>query len=70
MRLERELAAAPELDAELLRKVKRMGFGDKYIGQVRGMSETDVIRLRESFGIRPVYKMIDSCAGERDTYVP
>ena len=70
VRLERELAAAPELDAELLRKVKRMGFGDKYIGQVRGMSETDVIRLRESFGIRPVYKMIDSCAGERDTYVP
>ncbi len=70
VRLERELAAAPKLDAELLRKVKRMGFGDKYIGQVRGMSETDVIRLRESFGIRPVYKMIDSCAGERDTYVP
>ncbi len=70
VRLERELAAAPELDAELLRKVKRMGFGDKYIGQVRGMSETDVIRLRESFGIRPVYKMIDSCAGERETYVP
>ena len=41
---------------------------DDLIG--RGMSETDVIRLRESFGIRPVYKMIDSCAGERDTYVP
>jgi carbamoyl-phosphate synthase large subunit len=70
VRLERELAASPELDAELLRKVKRMGFGDKYIGQVRGMSETDVIRLRESYGIRPVYKMIDSCAGERETYVP
>ncbi|MBO4670429.1 MAG: carbamoyl-phosphate synthase large subunit [Bacteroidales bacterium] len=70
VRLERELSAAPELDAALLRKVKRMGFGDKYIGQVRGMSETDVTRLRESFGIRPVYKMIDSCAGERETYVP
>ncbi len=70
VRLERELAAAPELDSGLLRKVKRMGFGDKYIGQVRGMSETDVIRLRESYGIRPVYKMIDSCAGERETYVP
>ena len=70
VRLERAIASAPELDAGLLLKAKRMGFGDKYLGELRGMGETDMIRLRESLGIRPVYKMIDSCAGERDTYVP
>ena len=70
VRLERAIASAPELDADLLLKAKRMGFGDKYLGELRGMGETDMIRLRESLGIRPVYKMIDSCAGERDTYVP
>ena len=70
VRLEREIQSAPELTAELLLKAKRMGFGDKYLGQLRGMGETQMIRLRESFGIRPVYKMIDSCAGEHDTYVP
>ncbi len=70
VRLERAIASAPELDADLLLKAKRMGFGDKYLGELRGMGETDMIRFRESLGIRPVYKMIDSCAGERDTYVP
>ena len=70
VRLEREIQSAPDLSAELLLKAKRMGFGDKYLGQLRNMSEVQMIRLRESLGIRPVYKMIDSCAGERDTYVP
>ena len=70
VRLERAIASAPELDADLLLNAKRMGFGDKYLGELRGMGETDMIRFRESLGIRPVYKMIDSCAGERDTYVP
>ena len=70
VRMEREIQSAPELTAELLLKAKRMGFGDKYLGHLRNMSEVQMIRLRESLGIRPVYKMIDSCAGERDTYVP
>ena len=70
VRLERELQSAPELTPELLLKAKRMGFGDKFLGQLRGMSEIEMIRLREGMGIRPVYKMIDSCAGEHETYVP
>ena len=70
VRLERELQAAPELTPELMLKAKRMGFGDKFLGHLRGMSEIDMIRLREGMGIRPVYKMIDSCAGEHETYVP
>ena len=70
VRMERTIAAAPALDAPLLLQAKRMGFGDKYLGQLRGMDEISMIRLRESLGIRPVYKMIDSCAGEHETYVP
>ena len=70
VRMERELQAASELDPELLLKAKRMGFGDKFLGQLRGKTEEEMIRLRESLDIRPVYKMIDSCAGERETYVP
>ena len=70
VRTERDLQAAGELGPELLLKAKRMGFGDKFLGQLRGKSEEEMIRLRESLGIRPVYKMIDSCAGERETYVP
>ena len=70
VRMEREIHSAPELTAELLLKAKRMGFGDKFLGHLRGMSEIEMIRYRESLGIRPVYKIIDSCAGERDVYVP
>ena len=51
-------------EPEVLREAKRMGFGDKFIGQLWGMTEQEVFELRESLGILPVYKMIDTCAGE------
>jgi len=67
--MEKVLKANPR-DLDTLRKVKRMGFGDKYIGQVWGMTEQEVFRLREANGIMPVYKMIDTCAAEYKSYVP
>ena len=69
VRMERRVKAAPG-DVEVLREAKRMGFGDKFIGQLWGCSEADVIRKRFAEGILPVYKMIDSCSAEHDTYVP
>ena len=57
-------------DKELLYEAKRMGFGDKFIGQLWGMTEQEVFELRESLGIKPVYKSIDTCAGEYSGYVP
>ena len=69
IRMERRVKAAPR-DVEVLKEAKRMGFGDKFIGQLWGCSEADVIRLRFAEGIIPVYKMIDSCSAEHDTYVP
>ena len=69
IRMERRVKAAP-MDAEVLREAKRIGFGDKFIGQLWGCTEADVIRFRTAVGIVPVYKMIDSCSAEHDTYVP
>ena len=51
-------------------EAKRMGFGDKYIGMLWGMTESEVFSLRKSLGMFPVYKMIDTCASEFDSYVP
>ena len=69
IRMERKVKAAP-MDVEVLAEAKRMGFGDKFIGQLWGKSENEIIRFRCNSGIVPVYKMIDSCSGEHDTYVP
>ena len=69
VRMERRVKAAPG-DVEVLKEAKRMGFGDQFIGQLWGKTEADIIRFRFEHGIVPVYKMIDSCAAEHDTYVP
>ncbi len=58
------------MDVETLKEAKRMGFSDKYIGQVWGLTEHDMYLLREKHGIFPVYKMIDTCAAEFASYVP
>ncbi|MBO5771543.1 MAG: carbamoyl-phosphate synthase large subunit, partial [Alistipes sp.] len=55
---------------EILLEAKRLGFGDKFIGQLWGMSECELFELRESLDVKPVYKMIDTCAAEYSAYVP
>ena len=57
-------------DQETLREAKRMGFGDKFIGQLWGKSESEMYLLRKQMGLFPVYKMIDTCGGEFSGYVP
>lgn len=66
---ERVVAAHPR-QPDTLRDAKRMGFGDKYIGELWGVSQYDVYRLRAEHEIFPVYKMIDTCAAEFSSYVP
>ncbi len=55
---------------QLLREAKRWGISDAYIGSLWGMTEDEVYAMRKQYGILPVYKMIDTCAGEFDSYVP
>ncbi|MEG1557560.1 MAG: carbamoyl-phosphate synthase large subunit [Oscillospiraceae bacterium] len=61
---------ADTFDSEALYDAKRIGFSDEYIGECRGMSELEIYKLRRELGIMPVYKMIDTCASEFDSYVP
>ena len=69
--VEMEKAVAANVgDVEVLKEAKRMGFSDKFIGQLWGKSEAEMFQLRKANGVFPVYKIIDSCAGEIDTYVP
>jgi carbamoyl-phosphate synthase large subunit len=58
-RLERE-----ELELELLWTAKRAGFSDRTIAHLTCRKEPEVRCLRESAGMFPVYKMVDTCAGE------
>ena len=62
---EKVVAANPR-DIETL----RMGFSDKFIGQLWGMSQKEMFLLRREHNIFPVYKMIDTCASEFSSYVP
>ena len=66
---EKVVAANPR-DIETLRDAKRMGFSDKFIGQLWGMSQKEMFLLRREHNIFPVYKMIDTCVSEFSSYVP
>lgn len=57
-------------DIETLKAVKKMGFSDKYIAQVWKKKENDIYELRKKHNIYPVYKMIDTCSSEFESYVP
>ena len=57
-------------DTELLLKAKKMGFCDKYIAHLWNMTEDEVFELRKKNNMFPVYKMIDTCAGEFKGYIP
>ena len=57
-------------DVEVLKEAKRIGFSDKYIAKLWGREETEVYELRKKNNIFPVYKMIDTCSGEFEAYVP
>jgi len=58
---ERRLA---ELDAQTLRMLKRKGFSDRRLAYLVNASEAEVRAARHRFGIRPVYKRVDTCAAE------
>ena len=57
-------------DAAVLRQAKKMGFSDDAVGRLWGCSGEEVYRLREREGMFPVYKMIDTCASEFESYIP
>ncbi|MGQ4659282.1 carbamoyl-phosphate synthase large subunit [Lysobacter sp. F6437] len=57
-------AGLSALDAGRMRELKRLGFSDARLAQLTGTDEHAVRTLRRAFGVRPVYKRVDSCAAE------
>ncbi len=58
------VAATDVLDAGALRLAKRHGFSDAQIAGIRGLKESEVRIARQTLGVRPVYKTVDTCAAE------
>src|SRR6202163_506951 len=67
---ERAYAALHLVDGDVLRQMKRMGFSDRQLGDLRGESESAVRSRRIGLGIVPAYKMVDTCAGEFPSATP
>ena len=59
-----EVAAAPALTPQVLARAKRHGFSDAQVAELRGIGEDTVREVRHAFGLRPVYKTVDTCAAE------
>ncbi len=65
-----KLSKIDDLDKEWFYKLKRKGFSDKGIADMLKVSPEDVYRLRSIWGIKPVYKMVDTCGGEFEALSP
>ncbi len=63
-------AGAEGLTPERLRAAKRDGFSDHRIGELVGLTEDEVRARRLAFGIRPTFKMVDTCAAEFEARTP
>jgi len=53
-----------ELNTDTLRKAKRTGFTDEQIARIVGSTREEITDLRQTLGIIPTYKMVDTCAAE------
>ena len=67
--MERRLLAEP-LDPDLLLRAKRLGFTDEQVGTLADMLPEQVRNLRRQWGLKPVYKTVDTCAAEFEAVTP
>jgi carbamoyl-phosphate synthase large subunit len=69
--IEMECALAEAgMDAKLTLKAKRLGFSDKYLSRIWKKDEKEVYEWRKENKIMPVFKMVDTCAGEFESSTP
>ncbi|MCL4492549.1 MAG: carbamoyl-phosphate synthase large subunit [Nitrospirae bacterium] len=54
----------------MLREAKEYGFSDKRIAALIGKTEKEIRDLRKQLGLKPVYKLVDTCAAEFEAYTP
>src|SRR5690242_3169624 len=67
---ENAFAELKAIDKDVLWRMKRMGFSDRQLGDLRGETEKVARARRIGFGITPAYKMVDTCAGEFPSATP
>ena len=67
---ERRYAEAPEVTPELTHGMKREGFSDRQLGELRGEDEASVRERRWGWDIHPTYNVVDTCAGEFPAQTP
>ncbi|MEY3933445.1 MAG: hypothetical protein RLZZ606_44 [Actinomycetota bacterium] len=65
-----EVAQAADLNEEVMQYAKSFGFSDAQIAELRNLTEHEVRTIRYSQNIRPVYKTVDTCAGEFPALTP
>ncbi len=59
-----ERLVVSDLNKPLLFELKRKGFSDRRIAKLLDVTESQIRRIRHSLNVRPVYKRVDTCAGE------
>ncbi|MEN9608592.1 MAG: hypothetical protein RLZZ06_523, partial [Actinomycetota bacterium] len=64
------VAKAPELTAEVIQEAKEHGFSDAQLAQLRNLTESEVRAIRHALNLRPVFKTVDTCAGEFPALTP
>ena len=69
VKMERRLLGE-ELTPSLLRSAKRIGFSDSQVGTLADMLPEQVRNQRHEWGLRPVYKIVDTCAAEFEAVTP
>ncbi len=74
VRMEEEMSQPGAFDGEMrlekLQEAKSLGFSDVRLGALTGRTEDDVRALRHSYGVRPVFKRVDTCAAEFEAHTP
>jgi carbamoyl-phosphate synthase large subunit len=57
-------------EAAMLEQAKQYGFSDRYMASIAGVSEPEFRKHRQSLGINPVYKTVDTCGAEFEAATP
>jgi len=58
------------MDKDLLTKAKSLGFSDRQIAHLTNLTEDEVRAERQSIGLEPSYRLVDTCAAEFEAYTP
>jgi carbamoyl-phosphate synthase large subunit len=70
MQAELKRFSALSVPSSVLREAKRFGFSDLHLGEIWGVSGEAVMARRRELGVQPVFKRVDTCAAEFESYTP